>query len=71
MEALNIAKKDIDQLADVVTHLSKKIKPQRGRASRKWGEIQIALKSGKINKMRANIESAKSTLSMLQTISNG
>ncbi|KAE8448485.1 hypothetical protein EG329_009366 [Mollisiaceae sp. DMI_Dod_QoI] len=71
VEALSIAKKDIDQLADVVTHLSKKIKPQRGRASRKWGEIQIALKSGKINKMRANIESAKSTLSMLQTIRNG
>ncbi|CZR54845.1 uncharacterized protein PAC_04729 [Phialocephala subalpina] len=67
MEALNIAKRDINNLDIIVTQLSSMIGPGHGRTKRKWGQVKFALKSGKINKMKMCIESAKSTLTLLQS----
>jgi hypothetical protein len=64
--ALEIAKKDIDELAGLVTELSRGMGSDQGRMKRKWGKIQVVLKAGKINKMNAHIESIKSILSLLQ-----
>lgn len=64
--ALRIAKEDISELNIVVTQLASKIDQGYGGFKRKWGQIQIAMKGGKINKMKNHIESAKSTLNMLQ-----
>ncbi|KAF8847440.1 hypothetical protein BDZ45DRAFT_607441 [Acephala macrosclerotiorum] len=66
-DALNIAKRDINNLDIMVTQLLSEVGPGHGKIKRKWGQVKIALKSGKINKMKTLIERAKSTLTMLQT----
>jgi hypothetical protein len=64
--ALEMAKKEVDQLAGLVTELSRGTRSDQGRMKRKWGKFQIVLKAGKINKMNAHIESVKSILILLQ-----
>jgi hypothetical protein len=61
-----MAKKEVDQLAGLVTELSRGTRSDQGRMKRKWGKFQIVLKAGKINKMNAHIESVKSILILLQ-----
>ena len=64
--ALEIAKKDVDELASLVMELSRGMGSDQGRMKSKWGKIQIVLKAGKINKMNTYIESVKSILSLLE-----
>jgi len=66
-DALAIAKTDIDGLAVIITDLSRKIGPGQNGLKRKWGRIQVVLKGGKITKLKAYIESAKSILTLLQS----
>jgi hypothetical protein len=66
-DALTLAKRDIDELAKIVTDLSRVIRPDQKSLRRKWGLIQIVLKGGKILKLKGYIESAKSILTLLQT----
>ncbi|KUJ08813.1 uncharacterized protein LY89DRAFT_599289, partial [Mollisia scopiformis] len=66
LSALRIAKKDINELSVFVTELTSKINPGQGKVKRKWGRVKIALSAAKIAKMKTHVESAKSTLNMLQ-----
>jgi hypothetical protein len=65
-EALELAKQDIDELSQLVSELSRRIGPENGRLKRQWGRVRIILKNDKIEKFKANIESAKSILTLLQ-----
>jgi hypothetical protein len=64
--ALQIAKKDIDELTAVISELSRAMGPDQSRMRRKWARVKIVLKSGTIAKMRGHIESSKSILNLLQ-----
>lgn len=66
MDALRLAREDVNELIVLVTELASKIGSARGKVKKKWGQIKIVLKSEKINKMKSYVESAKSTLNMLQ-----
>jgi hypothetical protein len=63
---LQVAKEDVDELNVLITKLASKIGFAQGKMKRKWGQVRIALKSEKMRKMKEHVESAKSTLNMLQ-----
>lgn len=66
--ALTMMKKDTDNLAGVVSDLSMRIGSAQGGLRRKWGRVQVALKEGKISRLRDHVESAINVLTLLQTV---
>lgn len=66
-DALELARRDIDELAKIVTELSRAIRPDQKTLRRKWGRVQIVLQGGKITKLKGYIDSAKSILNLLQS----
>lgn len=65
-DVLQMANEDISELHTVATQLTSKVDPVRGKVRRKWGQIRIVLKADKIKKMKSHVESAKSTLNVIQ-----
>ena len=66
-EALELAKQDVDELTQLVSKLSRLVGPENGRLKRQWGRVRLILKTDKIEKFKANIESVKGILTLLQT----
>lgn len=66
-DALELARQDIDELAKIVTDMSRAIRPDQKSLRRKWGRVQIVLQGGKIAKLKGYIDSAKSILNLLQS----
>lgn len=64
--SLELAKKDIDELASLISELARAIGPNQTRMKRRWGRVKIVLKSGTIAKMRGYIESSKNILILLE-----
>jgi len=64
--ALELAQRDINELANLVTDLSRATGPGQKNIRWTWGRVQIVLKAGKMSKLKAYIESAKSILNLLQ-----
>ena len=64
--ALATAKKDVDELAALVSELTKAIGPDQTRMRRRWGSVKIVLKGGAIAKIKGYIESSKSVLILLE-----
>lgn len=65
--ALEIAKRDVDALAGVISELSRAIGPDQTKTRKRWGRVRIVLKGGTMAKMKGYIESSKSILNLLQT----
>ncbi|TVY84730.1 hypothetical protein LSUE1_G000619 [Lachnellula suecica] len=66
--ALENAKKDIDDLASLISDLQRALGPTKKGLKRKWGRVQVAMKGGKIVKLRGYVEGAKSSLNLLQAL---